>query len=210
EWESSPAARARAAELGLASPARLHGWFLGRVQEYLAGRGRRAISWAEAELHGDLNPEMVLSAWLDAAHGARGVEQGHQVLMTAHLSTYLDYPQRDDPSEPPGNPKEIVTLADVYGFDPLVGGLPVADPGGSAAGVLGTQAQLWTEHVTTWEHARYLLLPRLCAFAEVAWSDGERDAADFERRLGPHMARLEAAGLTADAPAPSAVSVPAS
>jgi hexosaminidase len=200
EWESSPRARARAAELGLASPARLHGWFLGRVQDYLTGRGRRAISWAEAELHGDLGSDMVLSAWLDTAHEARGVERGHQVLMTPHLSTYFDYPQRDDPAEPAGNPKEIVTLADVYAFDPLEGGRPVADPRGSAAGVLGTQAQLWTEHVPTAEHARYLLLPRLCALAEVAWSDGERDVAEFERRLDPHMGRLAALGLTADLP----------
>jgi hexosaminidase len=192
EWEASPRARARAAELGLSSPARLHGWFLERVQQYLAGRGRRTISWAEAELHGDLGSDMVLSAWLDVAHGGRGVERGHQVLMTAHTSTYLDYPQSDDPSEPPGNPKEVVTLADVYAFDPLQGGLPVADLDGFAPGVLGTQAQLWAEHITTAEHARYLLLPRLCALAEVAWSRGERDLAEFEQRLPSHLARIEA------------------
>lgn len=200
EWETSPHGQAKARELGLASPALLYGWFLSRVQQILAKHGRRAISWAEAELHGDLDPALVLMAWLDPAHGARAVTRGHQVLMSPHLTTYFDYPQSHDPAEPQGNPEAVVTLADVYSFDPLEGVLPAVDPRGSDAGVLGAQAALWTEHVGSVEHVRYLLLPRLCAFAEAAWSSGRRDQADFERRLGPHLSRLAAAGLTARTP----------
>ncbi|WP_051450860.1 beta-N-acetylhexosaminidase [Actinospica robiniae] len=200
EWEASPQGRAKARELGLASPALLYGWFLSRVQKILAERGRRAISWAEAELHGDLDPGLVLMAWLDPAHGARAVGRGHQVLMSPHKTTYFDYPQSDDPAEPQGNPEEVVTLADVYGFDPLEGALSAVDLRDSDAGVLGAQAALWTEHVQSVEHARYLLLPRLCAFAEAAWSSEVRDSADFERRLGSHLSRLQDAGMTARTP----------
>lgn len=72
------------------------------------------------------------------------------------------------------------------------GGLPVADPAGTEAGVLGTQAQLWTEHAPTPDHVRQLAFPRLCALAETAWSRDQRGYADFQRRLTGHLARLRA------------------
>ena len=198
-WRTSARARRRARELGLADPARLHGWFLRQMRDFLAEHGRRAVCWDEADQNGDLDVDMVLASWRDPAHGARAVERGHQVVMAPHLSTYLDYPQRDHADEPPGNPNEVVTLSDVYRFDPLAGGLPVAGPDGGA-GVLGAQAQLWTEHVQTPDHARYLMFPRLSALAEVAWSDGGRDIADFNRRLVAQRRRLGALGMMATGP----------
>ena len=67
---------------------------------------------------------------------------------------------------------------------------------GLPAGVLGTQAQLWTEFAPTPAHVRYLVFPRLCAFAETAWSAGagDRDFADFQDRLGRHTRLLDRLG----------------
>jgi len=49
--------------------------------------------------------------------------------------------------------------------------------------VLGAQANLWTEWVPNKEHAEYMILPRMCALAEVVWSTPEsRDWADFYQR----------------------------
>jgi hexosaminidase len=58
--------------------------------------------------------------------------------------------------------------------------------------VLGSQGHLWTEYVPTPEHAEYMLFPRVCAIAEVVWSGGERDFAEFEPRLREHLRRLDA------------------
>jgi hexosaminidase len=58
--------------------------------------------------------------------------------------------------------------------------------------VLGTQAQLWTEHAPTPDHVRHLAFPRLCALAERAWSPPERRYADFQERLTGHLERLRA------------------
>jgi hexosaminidase len=136
---------------------------------------------------------MTLTAWRDPAHGVRSVERGHQVIMAPHRSTYLDYAQSTHPGEPQAQPDVVTTVADVYGFDPLAGGLPVADPGGGP-GVLGTQAQLWTEFVPTPDRVRYLTFPRLCALAEAAWSEGARDYAEFQDRLTIHRERLRVLG----------------
>jgi hexosaminidase len=113
--------------------------------------------------------------------------------MAAHRPTYFDYPQTDGPDEPPrGRPGWINTLDDVLRYDP-VAGLPVAEPGGGP-GVLGTQAQLWTEHLPTADHVLHQAYPRLCGFAEVAWTGGPRDPAEFRTRLTPHLGRLRRLG----------------
>ncbi|MEU4247969.1 family 20 glycosylhydrolase [Amycolatopsis sp. NPDC026612] len=149
----------------------------------------QAVCWDETgHAAGRLPAEVVVTAWRDAAHGALAVARGHQVVMAPHTATYFDYRQSEDPGEPPRGP--VTTLEDVYRFDPLAGGLPVA--AGTGPGVLGTQAQLWTEHAPTPGHVRYLAFPRLCAPAERAWSPPGRGYADFHQRLTGHLDRLRA------------------
>ncbi|GAB3973174.1 beta-N-acetylhexosaminidase [Actinoallomurus acanthiterrae] len=205
QWERSPAARRRAAEEGLAGPRELRAWFLGRMRDFLAGRGRVAVCWDEnGRSAGEPPPGMVLTAWREPVHGAEAVERGHQVVMGPHQATYFDYPQSDRPDEPQGQPGRIVTLADVYHYDPLAGGLPVADPDRPGTpGVLGTQGHVWTEFAPTPGHVAYLAYPRMCALAEVAWCAGPRDFADFRRRLAAHTRRLAAPGTPADGRSPT-------
>ena len=195
QWSQSPSARRRAAELGLSAPKALHGWFLGQMQEFLAGQGRTAVSWDEAGESGDLSADLVLTAWRDPVYGVRAIDRGHRVIMAPHGSTFLDYPQSDRPDEPAGQPERLLTLPEVYHFDPLAGGLSAATRPG-AAGVLGTQAQLWTEFVETPAHALYLIYPRLCALAETAWSAGPRDYDGFLTRLAVHSRRLRLLGVS--------------
>ncbi|WP_086851819.1 beta-N-acetylhexosaminidase [Amycolatopsis kentuckyensis] len=190
QWETSPVARATAARLGV-RPAELHPWFLGRLKDVVTDLGRRAVCWDETgHAAGRLPADLVVTAWRDAAHGALAISRGHQVVMAPHTSTYFDYRQSEDSDEPPHGP--VTTLEDVYRFDPLEGGLPVAT--GTSPGVLGTQAQLWTEHAPTPGHVRHLAFPRLCALAERAWSPPGRGYADFHQRLTGHLDRLRALG----------------
>ncbi len=191
QWAENSVARAKAAALGLGSTAELHPWFLGELHRVVAGLGRQAVCWDETgHAAGRLPADLVVTAWRDAAHGELAVARGHQVVMAPHLSTYFDYRQTEEPGEPPREP--ITTLEDVYRFDPLAGGLPVSD--GTRPGVLGTQAQLWTEHAPTPDHVRHLAFPRLCALAERAWSPPGRGYADFHQRLAGHLTRLRALG----------------
>jgi hexosaminidase len=146
---------------------------------------------------------MVLGAWREPVQGVLSVGRGHQVVMGPHRSTYLDYPQRDHPHEPHGQPGGVVSFDDILHFDPLAadlqpGGLPVADPAqDDRPGVLGVQGSLWTEYVATPAHARYLLYPRLCAIAEIAWRPGPHDRDSLLERAATHRRRI-AALLSAD------------
>ena len=80
----------------------------------------------------------------------------------------------------------------MYGFDPVPDALSARE----AEHVLGTGAKLWTEYVPTPERAEYMLFPRLCALAEVAWSRrDQRDYRDFLRRLDGHRRHFAALGV---------------
>ena len=202
-WENSPAAGQRAAALGLDGVAGLHSWFLRQMHDHLTARGRRAMSWDETGPGGDgLPTTMALTAWRDPVHGAAAVARGHQVVMAPHTATYLDYPQADTADEPPGQPGKVVTLETVHAFDPLAGDLPAVDPDTDTPGVLGVQAQLWTEYAPDPRHVDYLAYPRLCALAENAWSTRRSDYSAFLTRLRPHLERLRVLGAVTEPPAP--------
>ncbi|WP_329261657.1 beta-N-acetylhexosaminidase [Streptomyces sp. NBC_01478] len=188
EWTHSAAARERALAQGLSSPAALHGWFLGQIGEFLVQRGRRPVGWAETGA--ELPLDFTVMTWRDAAHTLTAARRGHPVVNAEHRATYLDYAQSADPGEPPAQPGGVVDLRTVHAHDPV----PEDAERGATERVLGTQAQLWTEFVTTPERIEYLTYPRLCALADRAWS-GATDWTDFRSRLDDHTARLAALGV---------------
>ncbi|HWU12156.1 MAG TPA: beta-N-acetylhexosaminidase [Streptomyces sp.] len=189
EWENSPAARARAAAEGLAGPRELHGWFMGRIGSFLLEHGRRPVGWAETG--SELPPGFTVMTWRDPAHALAAARRGHQVVAAHHRATYLDYAQSTDPDEPPAQRGDPVPLHAVHANEPV----PRDWEPEAASRILGTQAQLWTEYVTTPDRIEYLAYPRLCALADRSWSGGRSDWAGFVERLRGHTARLDALGV---------------
>ena len=49
--------------------------------------------------------------------------------------------------------------------------------------IIGVQANVWTTYMRTDTILEHMLLPRLAALAERAWSDREKDFTDFMERL---------------------------
>ncbi|HWG99307.1 MAG TPA: beta-N-acetylhexosaminidase [Pilimelia sp.] len=189
EWRESPAARARAAALGLADAAALGGWFVRQLADHLRARGRRAYAWDDVLADGAPD-DVLVAAWRGPAVTAAAARAGHAVVACPDTSTYLDYRQSEDPGEP--TPVgTLLTLADVYAFDPVPPGLAPA----AAARVLGGQCNVWTEHIDGPRALDYQAFPRLCAFAEAVWTSGPRDVAEFAARLPAHLARLDALGV---------------
>lgn len=58
------------------------------------------------------------------------------------------------------------------------------------------QANVWTEYIGDEQTVEYMLLPRVCAMAEVLWSPAAaKDWDGFLRRLPTLLAHFEATGL---------------
>ncbi|MDX2296375.1 MULTISPECIES: beta-N-acetylhexosaminidase [Streptomyces] len=202
EWESSPAAIARATREGLAGPRHLHGWFLGRMADHVLRAGRRPVAWAEDGAV--LPPECTVMSWRTPEHAWAAARRGHDVVHADHRRVYFDYARGPGPGEPPAQPGHSLDLRTVYDLELL-------PPDGApelAGRVLGAQGQLWTEFVPTSDHIEYLTYPRLCALAERAWNP-HHDWPDFRTRMDGHRARLTALGVPHDtlrdrtAPAPA-------
>jgi hexosaminidase len=191
EWVASPAARERAAELGLPGPHRLQSWFSARMCAFVRARGRVPVVWDEAADDPELEPDAVVMAWREARYGIAAARRGHRVVMTPQDAVYLDFSACTEPDRPVSREGGITTLRDAYAFDAV----PADQPAGVRAQILGTQAQIWTEYLPTPAAVDALAFPRLCAIADRAWSHAA-DYDGFLRRLAAHVPRLSAMGVT--------------
>lgn len=193
QWRASATAQARIKELGLADEDELQSWFIGHFDTWLTARGRRLIGWDEI-LEGGLAEGAAVASWRGYAGGIAAARAGHDVVMCPEQQVYLDHRQ-DAGADEPVPIGFVRTLEDVYRFEPVPAELEAEHTGH----VLGAQANVWTEVMESPARVDYQAFPRLAAFAEVAWSTlpapGERDFADFERRMAGHYRRLDALGV---------------
>jgi hexosaminidase len=195
-WEKCPRCQARQKELGLASAHEMQTWFMRRMTDFVASKGKRAITWAVTHSDpyhptdmADIGNNAIIQNW----HGgtAFAAERGWDVVNSANGPVYFDYPQfavekADKPKWMP-----LLPLEKVYAFDPTPAGLTPEQ----AKHIWGTEACLWTEFVPQ-DKVDYQVFPRLSAFAEVAWSPREsKDFADFTTRLQSLEKRLSLRGV---------------
>ena len=89
----------------------------------------------------------------------------------------IDYLQTEDIASEPLGFQSVLTIDKMYSFDQTKGLSPE-----QLSHIKGVQANLWTEYVSTWEHAEYMLFPRLFALSCIAWDGDERP--DFESFMG--------------------------
>ncbi|HEV2363523.1 MAG TPA: family 20 glycosylhydrolase [Caulobacteraceae bacterium] len=205
-WRGSSAVQERIKALGLADDTALQAWFTRQICDFVSAHGRRAIGWDDI-LAGAPPPSTAVAAWRSGAALA-AASTGRDVVVATAPTLYFDNRQSLAPGEPPGR-GVVVSLRDVYAFQPLPAGIAPA----ANAHVLGLQGALWTEEIRSDEELERMALPRAAALAEIAWTAPERlDFDDFTRRLQADAARTRGLGLRADAPgaplAPTAAVLP--
>ena len=189
-WQDDDATMAYAASIGLGSARELFAKFLTDLGSLVRDRGRTMITWDDAfAATPEAATDAVVMAWRGLGVARRAAGDGRKVILAPVLPLYFDYAQSDDAREPMaiGGP---ISLDDVARFDPSAIGWPDEQ----RRGVLGAQAQLWTEWVASEREIDFALFPRLCAFAEIAWTGAPADQG-FADRLATHLRRLDAAGV---------------
>ena len=190
QWKASAAIQAQMRGLKLADEDALQGWFITHMAEYLQAHGRKLIGW-DGILTPGLPPQAAVMAWQNPDYTAQALQQGHDVVIAYSPTLYMDDYQSDAHDEPPGRPP-VVSLKDVYGFEPAP--VPTGKPG--AGQVLGEQINLWTEYMPTFARDEHALFPRMAAFAEAAWSPAAaRDWDGFLARLPAELTRYHALGI---------------
>lgn len=172
-WERCPACRARMAAEGLTRPRQLQGYATARIERFLLDRGRRLIGWDEI-LDGGVTPTAAVMSWRGTDGGKRAARQGNEVIMAPTTHCYFDYYQTADTVGEPLAWGGCLPVEQVYSLDPTEGLTP-----DEQRYVRGVQANLWTEYIADFDRVQYMLLPRLSALAEVAWSLDRKDYAGY-------------------------------
>ena len=185
-WATCPRCRTRMRQEGLEDVDGLQSYLVHRVEVFLNGKGRRLLGWDEI-LQGGLAPGATVMSWRGAEGGIAAAKQGNDAIMVPYQYLYLDYSQTRDQAVY-GEPLAIdsgLTLEKCYSFDPFAG-LNEEE----RAHIKGVQANLWTEYIADFGHVQHMLLPRLSAAAEIAWSSEKTDIDTLRRRIRDFMLPL--------------------
>ncbi len=184
-WKKCPKCQARIKAEGLKDETELQSYFIKRIEKFLISKNRRLIGWDEI-LEGGLAPEATVMSWRGMEGGISAAKAGHDVVMSPTDYCYFDYYQTRN-----GEPKAIgdyLPIEKVYAFEPVPDNLEQD----KSPFILGTQGNVWTEYMPTSERVEYMALPRMCALAEVAWTQKNlRNLNDFLTRMAAHYNRLD-------------------
>lgn len=190
KWKLCPKCQQRIKDNNLKDEHELQSYFIQRIERYINSKGRTIIGWDEI-LEGGLAPNAVVMSWRGEKGAIEAAKQKHEVIMTPNSHLYFDQFQ----GKASGEPLAIggyLTLEKVYAYNPIPKELSAEE----ATYIKGIQANLWTEYITTTNHAEYMMMPRLSALSEVAWTQPvQRNWEDFKKRMVHQYQRYDALGI---------------
>ncbi len=162
--------------------------FMLRVQAIVAAHGKQMVGWEEIGQI-ELQPGSIAQCWNNAT-ARKAADQGARLVLSPAAKTYLD--MQYDPSSKLGlHWAGYIEVKDAYEWDPLQEAPPA-----SVGSLLGVEAPLWTETLTSLAEIEYMAFPRLPGIAEIAWSPPEGRCWDeYKLRLAAHGSRLAAMGV---------------
>ena len=169
----------------------IQSYFIRRIERHVNAMGRRIIGWDEI-LEGGLAPNATVMSWRGEAGGIAAAQLNHDVIMTpGSEGLYFDHAQSKSSQEPlsiGGN----APFSKAYAYDPV----PKELTADQKKHIIGVQANLWTEYIATPAKVEYMLLPRMLALSEIAWTPvANKNFNSFSNfRIPKHLAALEQKG----------------
>ncbi|GAA3247585.1 family 20 glycosylhydrolase [Dactylosporangium siamense] len=174
------------------TPAADYATFMNRVQPFVGAAGKTVIGWHQL---GQANhtANRVAQYWGTSTSDAdlvAAVSKGDKILLSPANKAYIDMKYTN--STPIGNTwAGLIEVQTAYNWDPgaYLSGVP-------ASAIIGVEAPLWTETVTTQADIEFMAFPRLPALAELAWSpQSARNWDTFKVRLGAQGPRWTVQGI---------------
>ncbi|WP_442590277.1 family 20 glycosylhydrolase [Pedobacter sp. AW31-3R] len=175
-WEKSEECKAFMLKNNLKTSAELQSYFINRMEKFFNSKNRKLIGWDEILEDGVSSTAMVMywRSWVPDAP-VKAAKNGNQVVMSPGNPLYFD----NDPDQN--------SIDNVYHFNPVPAGLTAVE----GKGIIGAQANTWTERIPTEARADYMIFPRMTALAERLWSDKDQYES-YLKRLNVHYRRLDA------------------
>jgi hexosaminidase len=174
-WAQSDVCKELMKKEGITTTAQLQSYFINRMEKFFNSKGRKLIGWDEI-LEGGISKTALVMYWRSWVPKApvEAAKNGNQVIMTPGSPLYFDTPPDQN------------SIYNVYHFNPIPSGLTTNE----AKGIIGAQANLWTEYIPSENRADYMYMPRMTALAENLWN-GKDDYKIYVQRLQSHYQRLD-------------------
>lgn len=174
-WAKSPACEAVMKANNLSSVEELQSYFVKRMEKFFNSKGKKLIGWDEI-LEGGISPTAILMYWRSWVPDApvKAAKNGNTVIMTPGNPLYFDgIPDRN-------------SVSNVYHFEPVPKGLTPDE----ARGIIGAQANIWTEWIPSEKRADFMFMPRMTALSEVLWTH-RQNYDNYLQRLNGQYKRLD-------------------
>lgn len=177
-------------------------YFIARATAIGAATGKTIIGWHEMGRSRELPVGTLGQYWSfttpqegAAEHTLSFVEQGGRVILSPADVAYLDIKRTADDERGllwTGGP---TSLRQSYEWEPTA-----IVPGLGEPQILGVEAPIWTETLSTLDQVEQHAFPRLAAIAEIGWSPAGRSTAeggfaDFAGRVARLARVMDAAGI---------------
>jgi len=184
-WKVCPSCQENIRNFNLKDEAQLQSWFIGRIEKFLAAKGKKIIGWDEI-LEGGLAENAAVMSWRGTSGGIAAAKMKHPVVMSPGSHCYFDHYQSD-----PSRSKIAIggynPVNHVYAYEPVPDGLSAEE----SSYILGAQGNVWTEYMYDFRDVERMAFPRLCALAEVVWTPSlRRDSVSFFSRMFAHEPQL--------------------
>ncbi|MGD8781229.1 MAG: family 20 glycosylhydrolase [Ignavibacteria bacterium] len=177
-WKECDKCQARIKAEGLKDEHELQSYLIKRISNYLHSKSKEVIGWDEI-LEGGLAPGAIVQSWQSFDGAIHAARSGHFTICSPASHTYLNH----DP--------EDLDLRIAYSFNPV----PDELSGDERKFVLGSEANLWTEHAPQ-QTVDFKLFPRILALSEVFWNDPQNKNYDeFYSRVQTAYDDLSALGI---------------
>lgn len=186
KWEHNTECQQLLKQLGSKNYRDLQINFYNQLKQYVAQKPkalqRRLIFWNEV-LHGNtssLGKDITIMAWIGADAAAKDAAQkGFTTILSPQIPYYINRRQSKGVWEPRSQGYGTETVEAVYNYVPMKN-----IDSNLQKQYLGVQANFWTEWVEDASTVNYLMLPRLAAVAEAAWTpQQQRNYTNFVKRM---------------------------
>ena len=187
-WKGSEFCQNLMKKEGLKNEMELQSYFIRRMEKFINAKGKRLIGWDEI-LEGGLSDNATVMSWRGTEGGIAAAKQHHDAIMTPSPYCYFDHYQSKDKKNEPLAIGGFTDVEKVYSYDPT----PKELSADEAKHILGAQANLWTEYITSTKQLEYMAFPRAVALSEVVWSPLEKkDWTNFKSRWTIESIRFSA------------------
>jgi len=165
-WFTDPTIQSFIKEKKLVDEKGLEHYFIRRVADIVASKGKTMIGWDEI-VDAGVSPNKAIVMWWrhDRKYQLlKALEQGYKVIMTPRLPMYGDFVQNY--THRIGRYDGFNTLIDTYTFPEPIWYLTQ----GYDNQIIGIQYSMWTEQIADNKRLDYMTFPRLIAVAEAGWT----------------------------------------